>query len=120
MEKGAVAGLFFPQKEWLKAIEASTSVLKEEPASIKGLYRRGLARSRLGLLEEARQDLVAAFKLDSSNVEVRKELVLISQLEREAKSKAKTVRCGNASCICMYLRGIAVCVLGMDQSKCPE
>lgn len=43
-------------------------------ANAKALYRRGVARSHLGLLDEAKADLLAAAKAEPNNKDVRREL----------------------------------------------
>lgn len=76
-------------KEWTDAISACNNVLSigtEEKTNIKVLYRRGLARMRLGLFKEAKADLMDAYKVDNANKEVRK---AIAQLKKEVAASKK-------------------------------
>lgn len=58
----------------------------------QGLFRRGVARSRSGYLDEARADLLLASRLDPTNVQVRKELVIVKEKEAEVQARNKKVR----------------------------
>jgi peptidylprolyl isomerase len=61
----------------------------EEKTNIKALYRRGLAKMHLGLYKEAKVDLMDAYKIDSSNKDVRKTLATLKSKVAEAKEKEK-------------------------------
>lgn len=79
-------------KEWADAIRACNQVLEiesEEKSNIKALYRRGLARVRLGLYKEAKVDLMDAYNIDNSNKDVRKALAQLKQEAANAKKKEK-------------------------------
>lgn len=79
-------------KEWADATRACNQVLEmqsEEATNIKALYRRGLARIHLGLYKEAKVDLMAAYKLDNSNKEVRKALAQLKEGVANSKQKEK-------------------------------
>lgn len=79
-------------KEWADTTRACNQVLdikSEESTNIKALYRRGLARMHLGLYKEAKIDLMAAHKLDSTNKEVRKSLAQLKDHVANAKNKEK-------------------------------
>ena len=55
---------YIKQKEWTDAIRATNNVLaidSEAETNIKALYRRGLARLKLGMYKEAKVDLMAAY-----------------------------------------------------------
>lgn len=43
-------------------------MLKIQPDNVKALYRRGVSRLHLGLLDEAEEDLKAAKELDSKGL----------------------------------------------------
>ncbi|CAM9540545.1 unnamed protein product, partial [Ectocarpus sp. 4 AP-2014] len=64
-------------KEWGDAIAHATSALGKDPDNVKALYRRGVARRHTGMVDESKSDLMAAYKLDSNNKAVRKELQLL-------------------------------------------
>jgi peptidylprolyl isomerase len=78
-------------KEWADAIQACNSVLEidSEAKNIKALYRRGLARMNMGLLQEAKEDLMVAYKEDPQNKDVRKALASIKEKHAENKKKEK-------------------------------
>lgn len=79
-------------KEWADATRACNQVLEipsEEASNIKALYRRGLARMHLGLYKEAKVDLMAAYKTDNSNKDVRKALAQLKEKVENSKQKEK-------------------------------
>jgi len=78
-------------KSWADAIHACNKVLEiaSEEGNIKALYRRGLARIRLGQYKEAKTDLMAAYNIDSANKDVRKALKLLKEEVAAAKKKEK-------------------------------
>jgi len=55
----------------------------------KALYRRGLARSRLGQLDESKQDLVAAAKLEPNNKDIRREIQVVKEKLENSNKKLK-------------------------------
>lgn len=77
-------------EEYLLAVEHAAYVLKLQPDNSKALYRCGLARSRLGDLDRARAELLAAAKAEPRNAEVRKELDLCQRKLAEANKKDRT------------------------------
>jgi peptidylprolyl isomerase len=78
-------------KEWADAAKACTSVLEmdDEQKNVKALYRRGLARINLGLLQEAKEDLMAVYNEDPQNKDVRKALASLKEAHAENKKKEK-------------------------------
>jgi len=64
-------------------------VLEKDGDNVKALYRRGLARSRMGLLDEAKSDLMTAFKLDPENKPVKVEIAKLKKSLKAAKEKEK-------------------------------
>lgn len=82
---GNAAQCFINLKNWTDAIANAAKVLEKDGVNVKALYRRGLARSRMGLLEEARADLLAAFKLDPDNKPVKVEIAKLKKALKEAK-----------------------------------
>lgn len=95
---------YIKTKEWPKAIHACNSVLEltSEKENIKVLYRRGLARLKLGLLKEAKEDLMAAYKLDSANKDVRRALQQLKEASAESKRKEKEAFGGFFGKVDMY------------------
>ena len=56
-----------------------------EPANIKALYRRGLARKKLSKFSEAARDLSDLLKLDQGNMVATKELESVKTLWRKVR-----------------------------------
>mmetsp|Transcript_20857 Transcript_20857/g.48169 ORF Transcript_20857/g.48169 Transcript_20857/m.48169 type:complete len:488 (-) Transcript_20857:223-1686(-) len=77
------------QKEWAETTQACNKVLEIEEKNLKCLYRRGLARLHLGMLKEAKTDLMAAHGLDGSNKDVRKALTNLKAEMQRVKKKEK-------------------------------
>lgn len=78
--------------EWADATRACNKVLEmesEESTNIKALYRRGLSRLHLGLYKEAKADLMAAYKIDNANKEVRKALAQLKKAVADSKQREK-------------------------------
>lgn len=73
------------------AIHASSQVLSVEgyATNVKALYRRGMGYLNSGSLKEAKQDLMAAYKEDNTNKDVRKALAKLKEAHAEAKKKEK-------------------------------
>jgi len=80
-------------KSWPDAIRTTDHVLEidSEKSNIKALYRRGVARTHLGLHKEAKIDLMDAYKIDNKNKEVRKALAQLKEEVAKAKKKEKAV-----------------------------
>ncbi|CAM9237444.1 unnamed protein product [Chrysoparadoxa australica] len=76
-------------KDWVSAAKQASMALKLQPDNVKGLYRRGMAKRHVGMLEEAKKDLMAAYKADPKNVPVRKELAALKEDAKESKLKEK-------------------------------
>jgi len=79
-------------KKWSEAIKACNNVLtlpSETTTNIKCLYRRGLARMNTGSIKEAKADLMAAYKIDDTNKDVRKALSTLKKEIQKAKAKEK-------------------------------
>mmetsp|Transcript_8624 Transcript_8624/g.17918 ORF Transcript_8624/g.17918 Transcript_8624/m.17918 type:complete len:491 (+) Transcript_8624:119-1591(+) len=89
---GNAAMCYIKVKSWPDAIRTCDKVLEidaEAESNIKALYRRGVARLRLGLFKEAKADLMAAYKIDNANKDVRKALKQLKEASVEAKKKEK-------------------------------
>ncbi|GMI24088.1 hypothetical protein TeGR_g12774 [Tetraparma gracilis] len=67
------------------ALESTNKVLKAEAENVKALYRRGLARTALGDLDEARADLLTAGKLSPADKDIRRALASIKEKRAAAK-----------------------------------
>lgn len=78
-------------KAWMEAIAAANKVLEieHEAENVKALYRRGLARMRVGLLKESKDDLMLAYNAEKGNKDIRKALAQLKEAMAEAKRKEK-------------------------------
>ena len=63
--------------------------MEKKGNNLKALYRRGLARFRMGMLEEAKADLMQARKLDGESKAVKTELANLIKALVESKKKEK-------------------------------
>ena len=77
-------------KEWPAAAAYATRAVRLRPDSVKALYRRGVARSRMGLLDEAKADLKKAAALDPKNKPVRVAWAELKTLVAEQTKGQKT------------------------------
>ena len=92
-------------KEWPEAIHACNQVLEiesEATTNIKALFRRGTARMHVGLMKEAKEDLMAAYNCDNANKDVRKALQELKTKLAEQKKKEKAAFGGMFGKVDMY------------------
>lgn len=75
------------QSQWSSSIKCATAALSIDSTNVKGLFRRGVARSREGFLDEARGDLLRVCQLDKANKEARLELQLVNEKAAEARAR---------------------------------
>jgi peptidylprolyl isomerase len=89
--KSNAAMCYVKTKDWSGAVSACNAVLQvdTEAKNIKALYRRGLARIHMGLLKEAKVDLMAAYEVDPQNKDVRKALAQLKESVAASKEKEK-------------------------------
>lgn len=96
---------YIKNKDWPEAIHACNQVLEiesEATTNIKALFRRGTARMHLGLMKEAKEDLMAAYKCDNTNKDVRKALQELKTKLAEHKKKEKAAYGGMFGKVDMY------------------
>lgn len=96
---------YIKTKAYADAVRACNSVLDidaEREGNVKVLYRRGLARLRMGFLKEAKEDLMLAYKLDNGNKDVRKALQQLKEAASDAKKKEKNAFGGFFNKVDMY------------------
>jgi len=62
--------------QWSEAIDACNTILEidGESQNIKALYRRGLSKINVGSYKDAKSDLMAAYKIDNANKDIRRAL----------------------------------------------
>ena len=91
--------------DWPATKDACNKILAidaEAATNVKAWYRRGLARTKLGLLSEAKQDLMTAYRVDPANKDVRKALATLKELQTKAKEKEKAAFGGLFGKVDMY------------------
>lgn len=96
------AQAFLNLGDYSSANERASKVLKLDKESVKGLYRRGVARVHLGLAEEALTDLNRALELDPENKPVKLEIAKAKKLIIEAKKKEKAAYSNMFSKVSVY------------------
>ncbi|CAM9548458.1 unnamed protein product, partial [Heterosigma akashiwo] len=96
------AQCYLSLKNYADAAAKAGEVIKKDPDNLKALYRRGLARLKMGLTAEAKTDLMAAYKLDNANKEVRRALQELKLALAEAKKREKAAFGGLFGKISMY------------------
>eukprot|EP00929_Paragymnodinium_shiwhaense_P084616 TRINITY_DN45261_c0_g1_i1.p1 TRINITY_DN45261_c0_g1~~TRINITY_DN45261_c0_g1_i1.p1 ORF type:complete len:698 (+),score=181.44 TRINITY_DN45261_c0_g1_i1:439-2532(+) len=79
-------------EDWESGKRSAARALENEPGNPKGLYRRGIAQARLGLLEGAEDDLAAAFAAQPS-ADTKKELLEVKK-RRGGSERKPTVSKG--------------------------
>ncbi|CAN0557235.1 unnamed protein product, partial [Ectocarpus sp. 12 AP-2014] len=77
------------EERYSDAASAATKVLEVDAANVKALFRRGVARARLGALEDAKSDLLAVVKADPRNGGAKKELKAVRDRLVEHRKKEK-------------------------------
>ncbi|XP_075042630.1 FK506-binding protein-like [Mixophyes fleayi] len=70
-----------------EAEQRCTRVLDKEPAHLKALYRRGVARAGMSDWEGARGDFEMLLKLDPSNREARREIARVRAKEKSEQAQ---------------------------------
>lgn len=99
---GNAAQCYLNMADFPSAIANCTKVLSKDASNVKALYRRGVGRAKIGILDLAKQDLLAAIKLDPENKPCRAELKRVKEAEAAAKAKEKAAFGGMFSKVSMY------------------
>lgn len=102
---GNAAMCYIKTKQWSDAVQAVNHIMEidsEASSNIKALYRRGLSRLHMGLMAEAKEDLLKAYALDNKNKDVRKALQLLKTTAAENKKKEKEAFGGLFSKVDIY------------------
>ena len=103
---GNAAMCYIKGKDWWEVIRCCNAVFSacpgEEKTNIKLLYRRGLAKMRVGELKDAKADLMAAYGIDSKNADVRKAIQELKTTSAEMKKKEKAAFGGIFGKVSMY------------------
>lgn len=93
---------FLKVGDYTEAVSVASKALANDAKSVKALFRRGVGRMHLNELDRAKEDLVAAGKLDPQNRDVRRELEVLKQKMKEAREKEKNVFGGLFNKVSMY------------------
>jgi len=96
------AQCYLSLQQYPDAARKAADVIKKDANNVKALYRRGLARLKMGLTSESKSDLTAAFNLDSSNKEIRRALQELKEQSAAAKQKEKAAFGGLFGKVSMY------------------
>jgi len=87
---GNAAMCYIKLKRWRDVILTYGMVLEidsEQKSNIWALYRRGLAHLNLGMFQNAKADLMDAYRIDNANKDVRKALKQLKETSLNAKRK---------------------------------
>ena len=96
---------YIKEKSWSDVIYSCNTILEyheDSKTNIKVFYRRGLAQMHIDNLDEAKADLVAAYKIDSKNTDVCKAIKELKAKISDAKKKEKAQFGGAFGRISMY------------------
>eukprot|EP00558_Chaetoceros_sp_UNC1202_P000634 CAMPEP_0197258704 /NCGR_PEP_ID=MMETSP1429-20130617/82934_1 /TAXON_ID=49237 /ORGANISM="Chaetoceros sp., Strain UNC1202" /LENGTH=484 /DNA_ID=CAMNT_0042722869 /DNA_START=41 /DNA_END=1495 /DNA_ORIENTATION=- len=95
---------YLKTSDWADAIRSSNKVLDVDgyDQNTKALYRRGLAKLNMGDLKEAKVDLMAAYKSDNKNKDVRRALAKLKEAHAASKKKEKAAFGGMFGKVSMY------------------
>ena len=87
-------------EHWEEAARSASAVLDIEAANSKALFRRGVARSKLGQLSSAHDDLMAACRADPKDRAARAELMTVQtalKAQRDAERADFSSKFGSAA-----------------------
>ena len=96
---------YIKEKSWSDVIYSCNTILEyheDSKTNIKVFYRRGLAEMHIDNLDEAKADLMAAYKIDSKNTDVCKAIKELKAKISDAKKKEKAQFGGAFGRISMY------------------
>ncbi|CEG39850.1 peptidyl-prolyl cis-trans isomerase [Plasmopara halstedii] len=89
-------------ENYAEAVSVATKALSNDPTNVKALFRRGVGRMYTNDLDRAKEDLLAAGKLDPSNRDVRREIDVLKRKMKETREKEKMVFGGLFGKVSMY------------------
>lgn len=72
-----------------EGMRAASEVLTKDPQNIKGLFRRGMCRVQLGLLDDAKADFEAVLSVNPNDLEAKNELVKVKRRIAEVAKQEK-------------------------------
>jgi hypothetical protein len=77
-------------EEWASAAESASAALELDPSNSKALFRRGTARSKMGMLASAKDDLMAACRADPKDRNARTELASVTAALKAQKEDERS------------------------------
>lgn len=86
---GNRAMIWLKEENWNATIMSAGLVLDLDGNNVKARYRRGVAHSKSGNLDKAKEDLSHCLELEPSNALAKKELALVAKLQKEMLKKEK-------------------------------
>eukprot|EP00629_Pelagomonadales_sp_RCC1024_P003206 CAMPEP_0119272350 /NCGR_PEP_ID=MMETSP1329-20130426/8563_1 /TAXON_ID=114041 /ORGANISM="Genus nov. species nov., Strain RCC1024" /LENGTH=517 /DNA_ID=CAMNT_0007272413 /DNA_START=115 /DNA_END=1665 /DNA_ORIENTATION=- len=89
-------------EDWDAALQATAAALRVQPENVKALYRRGVAQSRLGVLDGAAANLQKALKLEPTNREAKRELARLQERLKKRRSDEKKRMSGGLKGFSLY------------------
>ena len=95
---------YIKMQSWVDAIQACNTILNVEGESqnIKALYRRGVGKLHLGNYKDSKADLMAAYKIDNTNKDIRRALSQLKTALAESRKKEKESFGGLFGKVSMY------------------
>lgn len=115
---------FYNNNQFEEAIGAYSNALVNNPKNVNALYNRGRAHEELGNLDEAENDLKAAFAIDPKNFQV---LMGLSNLYQKKKSYEMALQYASyatevsgAPSMAFLLKGRAYHLLGDTENAITE
>ena len=76
-------------EKWEATVAAASAALELDPQNSKALFRRGSARSKLGQLASAKDDLLSACRADPKDRNARAELEAVTERLKAQKAEEK-------------------------------
>ena len=76
-------------EEWTPAIASASAAIDLDASNSKALFRRGVARSKLGMLSSAKDDLTAACRADPKDAKARSELAQVQEAIKAQRAGEK-------------------------------
>ena len=86
-----LSAVYFKLSLFLKSIEHASRALEADPASVKALYRRGVAYSSFSDFESALIDFQDALKLDPNNSDIKNEIANVQKKKKQNVDKEKAI-----------------------------
>jgi len=107
-------------QQWTEATRHATEALKIDSANSKALFRRGVARVKSGFLNEGRDDLFEAAKLEPKDADIRREFEAAKKLLQEVKKKEMNTFGGMFSRVGLYNDKQVPVAAAKDDDNLPE